>query len=124
MNISISTLVLLLLVHWVADFVMQSSRVAINKSKSNSALLEHVVIYGLHFGFLFGPVFGVLNAVLHFMVDYCTSRMTSFLWREKRTHDFFVVIGADQFLHYICLVGSYLLLQESGLVWIYFGGTS
>ena len=108
--ISVNIILLLGLIHFVADFVFQSNYVAQNKSKSNVVLLKHVVIYSLPF-ILFGSViFVIINMLLHFCIDYCTSRMTSKLWAKGDVHNFFVVIGFDQFLHLCCLVLTYSLI--------------
>lgn len=39
----------------------------------------------------------------HLVIDGVTSRITAWLWKEKRVHDFFVMIGADQILHYVTI---------------------
>ena len=107
-----------LFVHWVADFVCQTQWMAINKSKNNWALGVHVLVYGFvtynlfwlinyffldAFSTLTLAVWTVVNMALHAIVDYNTSRVTSKLWAEQKTHNFFVMIGFDQFIHYVCL---------------------
>jgi hypothetical protein len=106
--ISLHIIILLVWIHFVADFVLQSNTVAINKSKSNMILLQHVLIYGV----LFIPIsfyFAVINAMLHFVVDYITSRVTSVLWAHDERHWFFITIGLDQALHLTCLLSTYYL---------------
>ena len=98
-------------IHFVADFIMQSDRVALNKSKSNLVLLQHVAIYGIFF-LPFGLLFALVNAGLHFVTDYCTSRATSKLWQNNQRHWFFVVIGLDQAIHMTCLFVSYVMLGD------------
>lgn len=44
--------------------------------------------------------FVAINAMCHWVTDYFTSRWTTKLWKENRMHDFFVVIGLDQLIHY------------------------
>lgn len=107
----------LIWLHFVADFVLQSDEVAINKSKSNLVLLQHVVIYSLPFAFIAIPHVNGLywllfNGFAHFVVDYVTSRTTSYLWKKNQRHWFFVVIGLDQALHLTCLLWSYQFLQR------------
>lgn len=111
--------VALLVVHWIADFVLQSHWMASNKSKSMEALWTHVAFYtgallvgsALIFGLRWGlGVFAVVNGALHFSTDYYTSRLSSRLWAQQRWHDFFVVIGFDQLLHQITLAATMWLI--------------
>lgn len=103
-----TTLLALLTVHFVADFMLQSDWMAINKSKRWDVLALHCGIYSL--GFLWwGWRFALLTFVLHFVTDACTSRLTSFLYPRSR-HWFFVAIGFDQLLHAYALAGAYLYL--------------
>lgn len=125
MTISIS----LLIVHFIADFLLQSDWMALNKSKSNIALTAHVAVYTS--GFLaFGLKFAAVTFVLHWITDYFTSRATSRLWfididtqpyselsyckmfdsvvvYPNRRHWFFVMIGFDQLIHYVTLALTY-----------------
>ena len=115
MDISIITVVAILWAHFVGDFILQSDYHATNKSKSNLALFEHVLFYSLPLtivGFLIPVSIGwvIANAAMHAAVDYVTSRITSRLWIAGKRHWFFVTIGADQSLHFTCLVVSYIWL--------------
>jgi Protein of unknown function (DUF3307) len=118
--------VALLFVHWVADFVLQTHWQASNKSKNNEAIGRHVGVYtsvlafAVPFIFAGAPfsrwlLFVVLNSWCHFLTDYCTSRATARLWAKGDTHNFFVVVGFDQFIHQATLAGT--------MVWL-FGGVS
>lgn len=89
--------------HFVADFILQSDKMAINKSKSNGWLLLHVGVYSLPF-FWFGVKFVLVQAAAHFTTDWVTSRATSWLWKREERHWFFVVIGLDQAIHLTCLM--------------------
>ena len=107
----------LIVLHFIADFILQSDWMAQNKSKSNEALGFHVCIYTLVL--LFGsvplafivPVYNgklvlawvLLNGCAHFATDYITSRINSKLWAAKEVHWFFVGVGADQVIHYMTL---------------------
>ena len=122
-KVVITTLALvwiLLGLHVIADFVLQNPWMAENKSKNDKALFLHCLVYTLTFlplVFLFNPmdvfVFLGVTMLLHWMVDFETSRVTARLWKEKRVHDFFVVIGFDQFLHTLILTstGAFILLR-------------
>jgi hypothetical protein len=100
--------------HWVFDFVLQPHWMSMRKSKEWGVLARHairitagsliafaiiVAIAGHSVPWWSGPVFALINGVAHFAIDAVTSRMTSKLWQKERVHDFFVVIGFDQFLH-------------------------
>ncbi len=117
--VDLTLIIAILITHFVADFVMQTNEMARGKAICNIWLFLHVLVYTvvLYFslrgyaeyiqdtisptGYIFG--WAVLNGTAHFVTDYFTSRWTSFLWKQKRTHDFFVVIGLDQTIHFITL---------------------
>lgn len=101
---------LLVITHFIADFMMQSDNMTKNKSKSNKVLLSHVSIYTIAFMVLVSPLYGLVNGILHFAIDYVTSRRTARLWAEGRVHDFFVTIGFDQMLHMLSLIWTYYFL--------------
>ena len=95
----------LIVIHWLADFVLQTNKMAQNKSKSFKWLSVHVAVYGLAL-LIFGPMYAAINACLHFATDAVTTRLTSYLWQKGDRHNFFIVIGLDQALHMICLVST------------------
>lgn len=112
----------ILFVHWVADFLCQTHEMSIKKSKSNKWLSYHVSVYSLVTTvfwtmamFRVDPlinlplVFGI-TFVTHWITDYFTSRWTSKLYAKGDIHNFFVVVGLDQFIHYTTLLGTYSLL--------------
>ncbi len=105
--ISIQTLYWLLLTHYIADFTLQTTYMSKNKSTSNKALGLHCLIYGLCFLWLgFVPAF-ILGSS-HFIIDYISSRLTSWFFKRDDIHNFFVIVGADQFLHSMVLFAVYL----------------
>ena len=85
--ISLHIALLLIWIHFVADFIFQSNYTAINKSKDNYVLLYHVILYGILF-IPFSIQYAFLNAALHFGVDYITSRAVSYTHLDvyKRQH--------------------------------------
>jgi hypothetical protein len=93
----------LLILHFIADFILQSDWMAINKSKSNAALGLHCLIYSAVFLPFYGLTFAGITFGLHFAQDWLTSRINSKLWQANQRHWFFVGIGADQLLHYVLL---------------------
>jgi Protein of unknown function (DUF3307) len=101
---------ILLAVHWVADFVLQTHWQASNKSKNWQALSAHVMGYSVVLMFvsiyMFGAVgllFAGVNGVLHFATDAVTSRITARLYAKQDWHNFFVVVGLDQLIHQVTL---------------------
>jgi hypothetical protein len=101
---------ILLTLHFIADFVLQSDWMAINKSKNWGALALHCFVYSLTFAAFYGITFASITFLLHFVQDAITSRINSKLWQANRRHWFFVGIGADQLLHYALLAYTAKLL--------------
>lgn len=110
MTETVANILILIWVHFLADFVLQTDQMAKNKSKSNKWLGIHVVLYSLPFS-VFGLTFALVNSVAHFITDYITSRITSKLWSKQQVHWFFVVIGFDQAVHVTTLILTYLWLN-------------
>jgi hypothetical protein len=136
MTISVLLAAQILFAHWVSDFVLQTHWMATNKSKNWLALTAHATVYTVSFClvvlllsafvamtesgevrhaiFVLAPsafaVWIALNGALHFVTDAITSRITSYFWTKGDAHNFFVVIGLDQMIHYFCLFGTLILL--------------
>jgi len=108
---------------------------SINKSRSLEWLTKHIAVYtaviwlGFCIYFNFSPettnrviAFVALNGAIHWIVDYFTSKINAKLYfagmnpetgEEKSLHNFFVGIGADQFVHYATLfiTAQYILFK-------------
>lgn len=122
--ISFYTLVSFCFIHWIVDFYFQTPYMSMNKSKSNAALAMHVMVYAigltammiLNENYFISSVaiihWIVLNTIAHFFTDYVTSRATSALYEKKNYHDFFIVIGIDQFIHAVTLFGTFIWLSN------------
>jgi len=104
-------IVMLVWLHFFADFVLQTDKVAINKSSSSVYLLLHCMIYAAPFILIFGLGFSLIAGALHFVVDFGTSRLTTYLWRKEERHWFFVTIGFDQAIHLTCLILALIYLK-------------
>lgn len=114
--ISASNLVLLMLTHWLADFALQTQEQANNKWSNSWALISHVGTYGICMSlvllYLMPGEFSIVCKLFacallvssHYCIDYVTSKITHKLYEEKSYHDFFVVIGFDQFLHLLTII--------------------
>ncbi len=76
--------------------------------------LVTTILWGLTFAFESGFEKGLMLAGItfatHWITDYFTSRWTSKLYAKGDIHNFFVVVGLDQFIHYTTLLGTYFLL--------------
>ena len=127
--------IMLIIFHWVADFLMQDVDWANEKSISMHALLMHTVTYTLVFMLLMimslfftednlsavDPIinvliFGGITFVCHTLTDYITSRIVKrkFDKGQYGTHvpnvGGFTVIGIDQILHYLQIFVAYDLI--------------
>lgn len=116
----------IIVIHFVADFICQTDKMAQNKSKDNWWLSIHVSTYTLvsFVGWtmlffmqiesltvpdvlLISGKFLAITFITHWMTDYVTSRINARLWKQKKNHWFFVGVGADQVIHYGCLFLTY-----------------
>jgi len=103
-KVNTANVVMVLVLHFISDFMLQTDDMAKGKSSSNRILTRHIMTYGVLFLVYLGPVYALVNCILHWVTDYFSSRATKKLWEQQRVHDFFVVIGLDQLIHMICLV--------------------
>lgn len=125
---------LILTLHYIADFIFQAEKWATNKNKSTDALLSHTITYScvVFIGMIFifskftnynfgGAIaasflFSIVTFALHTVTDYFTSKIVSRLFKEKKygspipNFGAFSVIGGDQILHYTQLFLTFYLL--------------
>lgn len=106
--------------HYIVDFILQTNWQAENKSKNEQALANHCWVYSIvmaSVGFVYFDVFtethwGFLQIgaslmylfSTHFVTDYFTSRKTARYFRKKNYHMGFVVVGLDQFIHFLTIM--------------------
>lgn len=109
----------MLIVHFLADFCLQTVDQALNKSTDVRHLTRHVLTYSLVWLVvayaMFGSyekalIFASITFITHWPTDYITSRLGKPFWDKKDYHTGFVVVGADQIAHYIQLIETYKLL--------------
>lgn len=100
----------IIIVHWFADFFLQTDQMAKGKSKSFKWLTIHVLVYSAPL-LIFGWKFAAINGLAHWCTDAVTSKMTSKLWAKGDVHNFFVVIGADQAIHMMTLFYTFWWLR-------------
>jgi hypothetical protein len=100
----------IIIIHWFADFLMQDEKWAINKSKDNNALLDHVLNYSLIWFYAvffllsfdkviieksfesislqwlltYSLLFAQITFVAHFITDYFTSRIVSKMFAQNK----------------------------------------
>ncbi len=125
-QINIFAVLIILTIHWFADFVCQTDKMAQGKSKNWLDLLDHTFVYSFiffccvpfyaisHIGSYVewsGSLFALITFVCHTIQDYITSRINAKLWADKKVHLLFVFIGFDQLLHFIQLLLTYQLLK-------------
>ena len=120
---------MIIVIHWVADFVLQSDEDAKGKSKYAKNLLNHTALYSFLWltplmiynevllsdkliGFHLAFDFICITFIFHTITDYFTSRLNAKLWEEKKAHNFFVSIGFDQVLHYVQLFITFYIIYK------------
>ncbi len=120
-------LLAIFVVHFLADFVFQTSQMATGKSKSLKWLSIHVGVYGLVSllsmylvgnsvnSYYLGFSWWLGNVALHFITDFLTSKVTSHFWESKNMRLFFVMIGFDQLIHNVCLIGTYYAVAVNSI---------
>lgn len=119
-----------LLMHWFADFVMQTHEQAMNKSTSMRALISHTGCYSILwlefwivYASIIGPfeeiwmtllkglAFSIITFIAHTTTDYFTSRWSKKFFSVQDYHNGFVVVGLDQILHYLQLYFTFYFLN-------------
>lgn len=100
--------------HFIGDFILQSREIANNKSSNIFILSFHCIIYSLtlfcvsvFIGFGEAALFALINGVLHFVVDYVTSKLTTYYYTKENSKMFFNIVGLDQLIHYSTLIVTY-----------------
>lgn len=111
-----STIALLLSLHFLADFVLQSREMGKKKSQEPVWLFSHLAIQCMVFMLFVGWKFAIANAAIHGVIDWYIWRFykLSVAWRFPdatvnnfkfwEDHLFFTTIGFDQLLHGLTLV--------------------
>jgi len=107
----------MLIVHFLADFALQTNDQALNKGAGHSFfnkwLFYHVGTYTLIWFFsilaisqmynltIWGCVyFSTITFICHYITDWVTSRVGKPFWSKQDYHNGFAVVGFDQILHY------------------------
>lgn len=115
----------ILILHFVADFILQPYWMSLEKADNMSPLILHIIIYTavMFFGmwamvgFQKSLLFSLSTGALHFAVDFVTSRVISDnsralkldpdeskpVHRRLQLWGPITLLGFDQLLHQICL---------------------
>jgi len=115
---TLTTISIVLVAHFVCDFIFQTREIAENKSKDLVFLFVHGLGYGsqmvaviaivglifTHVSFLILLTAGAFNMLAHTAVDFVTSKITSKAYKEEKFHKFFSIIGIDQATHVVTLL--------------------
>lgn len=104
----------LLVAHWVGDFLLQSRKMAVEKHKSLKWLLFHVLTYTivllaisqLVFSWQVGLGYAVFNGALHLITDFFTSKLAAKFHDQPRV--FYPILGFDQLIHTACLYWTFI----------------
>jgi hypothetical protein len=98
--------------HFIADFIFQSRKMAENKSRSLLYLTYHCIEYTL-FLLPLGLKYATINGVCHFITDFITSKLTTKYYLAKNNKMFFIIIGLDQAIHMTILIFTLRWASES-----------
>jgi hypothetical protein len=114
-----TTILLILLIHWLADAVLQTEKQATNKWNNADYLTAHTSTYsivwllftiGMGFNFYACLAFTGITFLVHTITDGITSKITHNFFEKKDYHNGFVMVLFDQILHYIQLYLTWKLL--------------
>jgi hypothetical protein len=128
---SISSLVALMIVHVVSDWLLQDRETAKNKSHNFKYLFPHLFIIHIGlmiWGFFFAGfnhkqtfIFSIANCTLHGIIDWNIWKVYAITVRKRFEHLelftyyddgwFYNFIALDQLLHGLCYIGLYVLIQ-------------
>jgi hypothetical protein len=110
--IGFNHILILLLAHWIGDYLLQFNSIANHKADSFYWLGIHVLIYSgvlfvasLFLFSLFAAIkYFLVNGLLHLVTDWITGNLASRYKSNQRV--FYIIIGFDQFVHTITLLGT------------------
>ena len=106
-------ILIILVIHYLGDFVLQTHEQSQRKSTEVKWLLYHTGSYslvwllaawGFYSSFSAAFVFSVITFAAHTATDWASSRIGKPFWDKQDFHNGFAVIGFDQVLHYVQLL--------------------
>jgi hypothetical protein len=136
-NLPESVLAMIIMVHFLADFGLQTHDQATGKGANqfpdkpfyyniwNKWLFYHVGVYSLTWllfclgttgitGFSTADcfTFAGVTFVAHYATDWLTSRIGKPFWAKQDFHNGFTVVGYDQIFHYFQLYYTFKILMH------------
>jgi hypothetical protein len=99
----VTDIYILMILHFVGDFLLQPRSIARTKSKSIKSLTTHCILYGIPFFVYFNVTFVLYVIMTHWIVDYISSKFTTMFYQANKEYLFYSVIGIDQLIHHIIL---------------------
>ena len=117
-------IIIILLMHVIADFFLQGSKLSKLKALKLPYLFEHVGIYTAFFAVLSplllgltivqGLIFSLINGVFHFVIDYFTGKYKT-LYFETNESRYLATVGLDHTLHLVILIVSYVYVFPNAI---------
>lgn len=111
----------ILLIHFLADFGLQTHEQATKKSSDWLMLFYHVGVYSLVWligawvwfdSVIIAIIFAAITFMSHYITDAITARVSKPFFTNNDYHNGFVVVGFDQILHYIQLWLTFNLISN------------
>ena len=117
----INDICILLIAHFIGDFLTQTREIAKQKSESMLVLTLHAALYTFAFStindlFVFNEIhtkvivgkFTAFNFFAHLITDFITSRVNKFTYKKFGPgYLFFSGIGLDQLIHSLTIILTY-----------------
>lgn len=108
------TLAIILLMHYVADFLLQSQNVRKNKHDSLEEMFTHIGIYSVVMmctTWVLGlpPIWWAINVLAHLAVDFMTAPASHSFFSTEDYWWGMNIVGLDQLIHIFILIATYNL---------------
>lgn len=112
-------LLYILLIHFLADFGLQTHDQATNKANDIKYLIYHTGVYSIIWllaSYIFlnditkAIQFAYITFLTHTVTDMLTANIGKPFWKKNDYHNGFAVVGFDQMLHYIQLYLTFKFL--------------
>jgi uncharacterized membrane protein len=132
----VESIILILLFHFIGDYVLQPDSLNNKKGKSIKPLLIHILIYFLTmliltsifiFNIKDAIIFSFINSVAHLLIDFITSRVITKMSQSElnkriiNVKEFDIttisvywpvlLLGLDQLSHHVILIYTLKMLQ-------------